>query len=193
MRHVNSIARLAATACLLVFAGATGTARASTVTLTFGPPDFVWFTTGSGATPNHIWVAGDYWGQQFNGTGIASATDESINLFIDDNLLNSGATLNLNAEINGTVVGNFTIGEGVTGAFTDSFTFADVPSPNDYIQFVVTSTVPGGEGSVSIADDGTSFVTLSGTVETPELGTLGLLGIGLMGLAGPIRRRLRSW
>ena len=191
MRHIKSIARFTAIVSLLVFGGATGTARASNITLTFGSPGFVWFAQGSPATPNHIWVAGDYWGQQFNGTGIASATDESINLFIDDNILNSGASLNLNAEINGTVVGNFTIGQGVTGVFTDSFAFADIPGPNYLIQFVVTSTVPPGEGSVSISDDGSSFVTLSGT-PTPEPGTLGLLGIGLLGLAGVLRRKLKG-
>jgi hypothetical protein len=151
--------------------GATGTARADNVTLTFGAPGFVWFAQGPFATPNHIWVAGDYWGQQFNRTGIASATDESINLFIDDNILANCVSLSLNAEVNGTVVGNFSIMPGTTGALTDSFVFADIPGPNYLIQFVVTSTVPLGDGSVSIADDGTSFVTLSG-MPIPEPGTL---------------------
>jgi hypothetical protein len=188
MKNIRLWGKLSLIAAVLTFAVGGSTARASSVQLTFGAPGFVWFHQGNPATPNHIWVAGDYWQQDFTGTALSSATSESINLNIDDNIL-SGESLDLNSVINGSVVGSFVIGPGVTGLFTDTFNFAAISGPDYLIQLIATNTIDPGFGSVSISDDGKSFVTLS---SVPEPGTLTLLALGSMSLLGFARTRLRA-
>jgi hypothetical protein len=60
-----------------------------------------------------------------------------------------------------------------------------------------TLTISGiTTGGVTVAGlvnvNGSTWVGSSETVVTPEPGTLGLLGTGLVGLAGIIRRKVRS-
>src|ERR1700733_8629015 len=102
--RMNRIALGLFCAVFFVLAGISAT-RADV--LTFSPPDFVWSHPAGGASPNHIWITGDSWSQDFTGTGVASADHADLHLFIDDNILTTGNQLDLNLVINSTTVGSF--------------------------------------------------------------------------------------
>jgi len=74
-----------------------------------------------------------------------------------------------------------------SGTFSGTVTVA-----NGFV--IVNGTVGGVAGSTQIVFKlGSSAGTISGdTIVTPEPGTLGLLGTGLLGLAGIVRRKLRG-
>jgi hypothetical protein len=151
-------------------------------TLFFGPPDFVWSHPSGGATPNHIWIAGDYWGQDFTGTSQASASHAALRLFIDDNTLLNGDTLNLDFWLNGTNVGSFSVLAGQAGVLDYTFDFPSIAGPNYSVQLLETNTVPPGDGSVSMAaNNDSSYLTL-----TPEPSALALVALLAAGIA---RRR----
>jgi len=153
------------------------------VNVEFAPPDFVWFHPSGGATPNHIWVAGDYWGQQFTGTGLASATHIDLTLDYDDNILSQ--TLDMEVLLNGSTVGTFDINPGDIGSHTYPFDFSSVAGPDYLLQVEATNTIDGGNGSVSIVTgDGLSVATLT---DVPEASTW-MAGAIVVGLAG-----LRLW
>ena len=82
-------------------------ASANAVVLPFSEPDFDWFAQGA-ATPNHIWIAGDYWAQTFNGTGLPSATDLTLDLNIGLDAFPS-ENLDISVIVNGNPVGSFTL------------------------------------------------------------------------------------
>jgi hypothetical protein len=179
--------------CLTALAllwGGVGQAKADII-LTFQDPGFEWHHPSGGATPNHIWVTGDYWAQTFPGTGQDTAGEMILNLNIDDNNLASGAHVDLLAQLNGVTVGSFSVPSGVSGLQTYDFTFAPVAGPDYRIQLLETNTVPFGDGSVSMASDGTSTATLRGVA--PEPSSLTLFGLGTLGLLGSgWRRRERT-
>jgi PEP-CTERM motif len=157
------------------------------VTLFFGAPDFTWNHPGGGATPNFIWTAGDSWSQNFTGTGLASASALTLNIFYDDNNLLSGNPLDMSVLINATTVGAFVINPGdASGSYV--FNFASILGPDYNIELLATNTINGGQGAVSMSDSGTdSNAVLSSS--TPEPSTLCLIAGGLGALAALRRRR----
>ena len=159
---------------------------APATSLVFSEPDFDWLAASTGATPYHIWTTGDHWTQNFSATGVAQANHADLHLFINDNVLVGGNQLNLNLLLNGNLAGSFSIPAGTTGALDVGFNFASVAGPDYLVRIQATNTIPDGAGSVSIAPDGRSTITL-----VPEPATLGLLAAML--LAASMRRgRARS-
>jgi hypothetical protein len=160
-------------------------ASASTIVF-FGPPDFVWFHQGTNATPNHIWLAGDYWAQDFTIAGLSEVDQLTVDLAYNDDTL-TGPSLDLNAMLDGTVVGSFAVPPGVHGLRSYTFYFSPIAGPNYDIELIATNSIPLGEGSVSIADNNrTSAAVFTGV---PEPGTIGLLGLGTAVLLLLRRRR----
>jgi len=153
------------------------------VTLTFSEPDFEWYHQSVGASPYHIWVTNDYWVQTFSDTGLASATNMSLLLYIDDNVLSSGNTQKLDVVLNSVVVGSIGIASGVSGSRDYNFAFSSVPGDDYEVKLLAKNTIPPGDGSISMAADGRSYVTL-----TPEPSTIFLLGLGGLALLRKSRR-----
>ena len=175
MQRIRSIFARCFCAAIVVVGWSESLSRAD-VTLVFAEPDFDWFAGGGSATPYHIWTTGDFWAQNFTGTAQPSAGHMDLRLFIDDNTLSGGSQVNLNAVLNGTVVGGFTIPQGVTGLLNFSFNFPAIAGPNYDVRLLETNTVPLGLGAVSMAPNGQSTVTL-----TPEPAT-GLTATGAAAL-----------
>lgn len=163
---------------------------AADVTLPFGGSDFGWLALGVAATPYHVWTAGDYWAQEFDATGLNCVGSLSLDLFIDDNILDTGAQVDMNVLLNGTAVGSFTLLPGVTGL--QNFTFnpiGPISGPDFYVKMLETNTVPGGFGSVSINPAQSSITLGSCEAAVPEFPAPLLAASGLGGLAGLLRRR----
>ncbi len=187
---MKNLARALVCSAVLLVAGAAASQAAGP--LYFSSPDFVWYHPSGGATPNHIWVAGDYWDQTFNGTGLANATALGLNIDIDDNILDPTQQVNLDVLLNGTNVGSFSIASGVTGFVSNTFLFSPVlalGTDSFDIKMLETNTIPSGLGSVSMSINQTSYATLRGGA-VPEPNTLALVAVGALGLAGlGLRRR----
>jgi hypothetical protein len=167
---------------ILLWTLALGAAQAfgGSITSYFGSPNFVWSHPGGDATPNHIWVTGDFWEQDFTGTGLGSANALTLNLFYNDNGLATGNPLDMAVSLNGTLVGTFIINPGDAGFNSYAFNFAPITGPAYDIKMLATNTIGSELGSVSMDDSGTeSNAVLSGA---PEPGTLCLLagGLGIM-------------
>jgi hypothetical protein len=73
--------------------------------------------------------------------------------------------------------------------FSGTFTSGSVTSAGGFT--TITGFVGGIAGTVQIALNNSGVIS-GDTIVTPEPGTLGLLGTGLVGLAGIIRRKVRS-
>lgn len=139
-----------------------------------------------------IWNTGDFFGENFTSTGLASVFQLSLHTLIN-NALAVGQTEIFNVSVNASVVGSVSVPGAGTGAGTlqtlmQSFTFGAISGPAYDVRFTVTSTTIGPLlGSVGFNHDGvSSSVTLT---QAPEPGTMLLLGVGLFGL---VVRRMRK-
>jgi len=144
---------------------------AEAVTLTFQEPDFDWYhatyTDWDGATPYHIWYAGDYWAQTFNSTGLDSATHLLFNFVFNTWELAPGVPVYLDVLVNDIDVGDITIySSGYPVAFTTltgGFSFGPIEGPSFTLKLVVKSDIDppySGSPSIEIAD-GASYAELT--------------------------------
>ncbi|HYV01649.1 MAG TPA: hypothetical protein VEM93_04845 [Actinomycetota bacterium] len=89
--------------------------------------------------------------------GPASVDQAILDVEVVTNVLNSGAEVDWNLEIDGSVVGSFVVHEGFTGPITVDVTFPAIvgrvaaSGPAYSVLIRVTNEVPGGEGSHTLA------------------------------------------
>ena len=190
--------RMANYAGVLMVVAALGfsTANASSVTPFFDAGyecQNLAFQSSCTSEPAYIWDTGDFFGENFTSTGLASVFQLSLNTLID-NALSLGQTESFDVSINTIVVGSVSVpglgvpSPGTPQTLTQVFNFAPISGPDYDVLFTVTSpTIGAGLGSIGFNHDGeSSSVTLT---EAPEPGTMLLLGVGLLGL---VVRRMRK-
>ena len=100
----------------------------------------------------YFWSAdrGDLVSETYS-TSLSTIDRALLSIDIVNNGLHSGAFVNWDLEINGVVVGNFTINEGFTEPVTVDVSFAPIVGPTYNVVLRVTNTVAGGEGAHTIA------------------------------------------
>jgi hypothetical protein len=116
--------------------------------LVFRQADFEWSHAGEGYAPYHIWLAGDYWAQNFPATQLASTNHMTLTLAIDDNTFSS-QQLDVNVLLNQTVIGSLTLGPGMLGTQTYDFSFDPIPGPDYRLEVRATSSVTDGLGTAA--------------------------------------------
>jgi len=174
-------ARIGLTAGALVLAAS----PASAYTAFFSEPDFSYLQQGIG-DPYFIWPAGDFWAQEFTGTGLPSATQ----LTLDLNIVGSGMVLDdldLGVFLNNVLVGSFSLMPADAGGFIqETFNFAAIAGQDFEVEVRATSTIDPGAGSYSLVVDpstgGGSSVTILPTPSSTML-------LGVAGLTTLRRRR----
>jgi hypothetical protein len=98
-----------------------------------------------------FWTAqrGDRVSETFTGPG--SVNRAILRVEVVRNVLISGEEVDWNLEINGTVVGSFTVPQGFTGPLTLDVSFPAILGPTYAVTIRVTNDVPGGSGSHTLA------------------------------------------
>lgn len=116
----------------------------------------------------------------------SSVSRAILNVDVPTNALNSGAFVDWEVSLNGTVIDTFRVNEGFLGTVSRDVSFADIPavSGNYDVRLRVLNEVAGGQGSHTFAYAG-DFQHSIELLPTPS--SLALLGLG--GLAASRRRR----
>jgi PEP-CTERM motif len=142
------------------------------------------------------WTTGDFViSSIFVFSGSTAVTGLSANWGVQD-FLGGGNTETWAVFVNNIAVATLTLPDdaynGDILTVTGSVTFGGIgPVGGGYqVSLVEQNTVPFGGGSVSWLDGGSTDLTYNVNSTTPEPGSLTLLGSGVLGLAGLLRRKL---
>ena len=151
------------------------------------------FLGDNGGQSVAFFTAGDFVSQTFF-TGQTSITGLSYDFFLIDTLgLNPGAEYQTGIYINDVLVGSFLVPDcnscGSRMEFSGNLNFAAIEGDGTYaVSIALVDTVPHGDSSFVFLAPG-SITLKDGNATTPEPGTFVLLGSGILGMAGWIRRR----
>lgn len=138
------------------------------------------------------WTAGDYVISSVFTLPTSSVTDLTANWSFQD-YLGNGSTETWYVYLNGTAVAQATLPDdsynGDILTVTGTVNFAGIaPVAGGYqVELVLQNTVPFGGGSAAWLDGGITGLSYT---PTPEPGSLMLLGSGVIGVAGLLRRKL---
>ncbi len=193
--NVRAVLLLVAISCFAV-----GLAHAD-VTVTF-PSDNSFscnigacdFMGNLGHQSEPLFTQGDFVTEIFF-TGQPTVNGLAYDFFLIDNLGgNSGAQYENDVYINNTLVGSFLVADcgycGTEMEFSGVFSFGAIEGDGTYaLSIVLGQTVPPGDGNETFISPGSATLQSGGGGTTPEPGTLALLGSGVVGLAGWIRRK----
>lgn len=157
------------------------------------------FTNGCGTIPvgggtDFQWTAGDFVTSSIFVLPTTSVTDLDANWLVQD-FLGAGNTETWFVLVNGTTVAQVILPDdsfnGDILNVTGTVTFAGIaPVSGGYqVELVLQNTIINGGGSVSWLDGGLTGLSYN-TSTVPEPGSMVLLGSGVIGLAGLLRRKL---
>jgi hypothetical protein len=94
---------------------------------------------------------GDRVSETFTFSGPSSINRALLQVAVVTNVLAPGQSVNWNLEINGTVLGSFTVPAGFTGPLTLDVSFPPISGPTYAVTIRVTNEVPGGGGAHTLA------------------------------------------
>jgi PEP-CTERM motif-containing protein len=150
-------------------------------------------TIPSGGQTAYQWTAGDFVQSAVFTLPTTSVTDLTADWIFQD-VLGGGNSETWFVYVNGIAVAAAVLPDcgycGSYGTVTGTVSFADIAPLNGgyQVELILTNTIPPGGGSAAWADGGITGLSYASSV--PEPGSLLLLGSGVVGLAGMLRRKL---